>query len=140
MKEASPVKFYFAKYFFLAFGLLQWLICGLILFKNGHVVRSQFAAFVFFTSGLVFVSLFLVIASKIRRVCIGKNKIVILGSHERRVEWPEVKSIRNVPYFNLYRLKIKGQKGIYFFPDETTQPLYGIFPTSGPFKKGKNKD
>jgi len=54
MKEASFVKFYFAKYFFLAFGLLQWLICGLILSQHGQVARSQFAAFVFFYHGLDF--------------------------------------------------------------------------------------
>ena len=136
MKEASLVKFYFAKYFFLAFGLLQWLISGLILFKNGNIPRSQFAAFVFFTMGLVFVSLFLLISSKIKRVAISKNKIVVFGRQEQRYEWPEVKSIKNVPYLNAYRLKIKGQKQIYFFPDQSSAPLYGLF--SEPFfKKGK---
>lgn len=136
MKAASLVKFYFAKYFFLAFGLLQWLISGLILFKNGDILRSQFAAFVFFTMGLVFVSLFLLISDKIKRVAISKNKIVVFGRQEQRYEWPEVKSIKNVPYLNAYRLKIKGHKQIYFFPDQTTEPLYGLF--SEPlFKKGK---
>ncbi len=139
MKEASPVKFYFAKYFFLAFGLLQWLISGLILIRHGQIARSQFAAFVFFTMGLVFVSLFLVVSSKIRRVAFGKNKIVIHGRQEKRVEWPEVKSIKNVPYFNMYRLKIKGHKDqIYFFPDQSTEPLFGLFHTSS-LKKGKLK-
>jgi len=136
MKEASLVKFYFAKYFFLAFGLLQWLISGLIFFKNGQIPRSQFAAFVFFTMGLVLVSLFLIVSSKIRRVAISKNKIVVYGRQEERYEWPEVKSIKNVPYFNAYRLKIKGHKQIYFFPDQSTEPLYGLF--SQPLlKKGK---
>src|SRR5882672_645860 len=136
MKEASLVKFYFAKYFFLAFGLLQWLISGLILFRNGDIPRSQFAAFVFFTMGLVLVSLFLIVSSKIRRVAISKNKIVVYGRQEERYEWPEVKSIKNVPYFNAYRLKIKGHKQIYFFPDQSTEPLYGLF--SQPLlKKGK---
>jgi hypothetical protein len=136
MKEASLVKFYFAKYFFLAFGLLQWLISALILFRQGHIPRSQFAAFVVFTMGLVFVSLFLLTANKIKRVAITKNKIVVLGNREQRFEWPEVKSIKNVPYINAYRLKIKGQKQIYFFPDQSTTPLFGIFPEVV-FKKGK---
>jgi hypothetical protein len=140
MKEASPVKFYFAKYFFLAFGLLQWLISGLILNRNGQIPRSQFAAFVFFTMGLVFVSLFLLVSSKIKRVAIGKNKIVIHGRQEQRIEWPEVKSIKTVPYFNMYRLKIKGHKEqIYFFPDQSTPPLYGLFPTTSLWK-GKIKE
>ena len=137
MKEASPVKFYFAKYFFLAFGLLQWLISGLILYRNGHLPKSQFAAVVFFTMGLIFVSLFLLISDKIRQVAIGKHKIVIRGRTEKRVDWPEVKSIKNIPYFNIYRLKIKGNKEqIYFFPNETTEPLFGMF-TPPAFKKGK---
>ena len=140
MKEASPVKFFFAKYFFLAFGLLQWLISGLILYRHGNIPKSQFAAFVFFTMGLIFVSLYLLISHKIKRVAVGKNKIVIRGRQEQRVEWPEVKSIKNVPYVNMYRLKIKGHKEqIYFFPDQTTQPLYGLFPPSE-LKKGKAKD
>jgi hypothetical protein len=140
MKEASPVKFYFAKYFFLAFGLLQWLISGLMLYRHGHIPKSQFAAFVFFTMGLIFVSLFILISNKIRRVAIGKNKILIHGRTEKRVEWPEVKSIKNVPYFNLYRLKIKGDKEqIYFFPNQTTEPLFGLFSSSS-FKKIKSKE
>lgn len=139
MKEASPVKFFFAKYFFLAFGLLQWLICALILYRSASIPKSQFAAFVFFTMGLTFVSLFLLISHKIKRVAIGKNKIVIRGRQERRVEWPEVKSIKNVPYVNMSRLKIKGHKEqIYFFRDQTAQTLYGLFPSSD-FKKGKDK-
>ena len=136
MKEASLVKFYFAKYFLLAFGLLQWVICGLILFNSGHIPRSQFAAFVFFTMGLIFVSLFLLVSDKIKRVAISKNKIVVFGRQEQRYDWPEVKSIRTVPYLNAYRLKIKGHKQIYFFPEESTAPLYGLF-SEGAFKKGK---
>ncbi len=140
MKEASPVKFYFAKYFFLAFGLLQWLISGLMLYQHGQILKSQFAAFVFFTMGLIFVSLYLLISNKIKRVAIGKNKIVIHGRLDQRVEWPEVKSIKNVPYFNMSRLKIKGHKDqIYFFRDQAAFPLYGLFSASG-FKKEKIKD
>ena len=87
--------------------------------------------------GLLFVSLFLVVSSKIKRVAIGKKKIVIHGRQEKRVEWPEVKSLKNVPYFNMYRLKVKGHKEqIYFFSDQTSQPLFGIFP-SADLKKGK---
>ena len=140
MKEASPAKFYMAKYFFLAFGLLQWLISGLILYRYGHIPKSQFTAFVFFTMGLVFVSLWMVVSSKIRRVAVGKKKIIIHGRHEKSVEWPEVKSLKSIPHFNMYRMKIKGEKDqIYFFPYEVNQPLFGLFPTSS-LKKEKGKD
>ena len=53
MKEASRVKYYFAKYFFLALGLLQWFIGSIIFVRSGHLPKSQFAVFVFFTLGLV---------------------------------------------------------------------------------------
>jgi len=135
MKEASYVKFYVAKYFFLAFGLLQWLICGLILFRNGNIPRSQFAAFVFFTLGLILVSIFMVVSNKIKRVAVGKNRITVFGRQEEHYEWPEVKSLKNVPYLNAYRLKIKGHKRIYFFPDHLSEPLFGGIPDA--LRKGK---
>ena len=56
MKEASPVKFYFAKYFFLAFGVLQWL-CGMLLFLRGDVDKNKQVALVFFLIALTFVAL-----------------------------------------------------------------------------------
>lgn len=129
MKEASPVKFYFAKYFLLVFGLLQWLIGGLVFLRQGHVPKGQFTAFIFFTTGLLFVSLFLLIANKIKRVAIGKKKVAIIDNHKTyNYEWPEVKSIQFVPYFNLYRMKIRGKKGkIYFIPNENTTAIYGLF-------------
>ena len=135
MREASFVKFYFAKYFFLAFGLLQWLISGLFFTRHGDLPKGQFASFVFFTTGLIFVCMFLMVAHKIKRVAIGKNKIVVMGREDEVYEWPEVKSIKPVPYVNAYRLKIRGRKKIYFFPDASSEPLFGIF--SAPIKKGK---
>jgi hypothetical protein len=38
----------------------------------------------------------------------------------------------------MYKLKIKGQKEIYFFPDSGTPPLAGSSSTSQ--KKGKDKN
>jgi hypothetical protein len=131
MKEASLVKFYLAKYVLLFFGLLQWSIGGVILLRQGQVPKNQFTAFLFFTMGLIFLSLFLLIAGKIKRVAIGKNKIAIIERHKtHRYEWPEIKSIRLVPYLNLYRMKIRGKKNrIYFLPAGHTEILYGLFPT-----------
>jgi hypothetical protein len=130
MKEASLVKFYFAKYFLLVFGLLQWFVGGLILIRQGDLPKSQFTAFVFLTTGLLFVSLFLLVANKIKRVAIGKKKVaVIQNSKTRNYEWPEIKSVEFVPYLNIYRMKIRGKKGkVYFLPCENLPIVYGLFP------------
>ena len=128
MVEASPVKFYFAKYFFLVFAIIQWTVGGIILFNYEINAKNFFGSLIFFTLGLVFLFLFLVISDKIRRVAVGKNKIVILEGHRNtRFEWPEVKSLRIVPFLNLYKLKIKGKKGtIYFFPSRNIDPTFGL--------------
>ena len=128
MVEASPVKFYFAKYFFLVFAIIQWTVGGIILFNYEINAKNFFGSLIFFTLGLVFLFFFLVISDKIRRVAVGKNKIVILEGHRNtRFEWPEVKSLRIVPFLNLYKLKIKGKKGtIYFFPSRNIDPTFGL--------------
>ena len=141
MKEASPVKYYFAKYFFLAFGLLQWIVGGLIFFRTNLTPRSQFAVFVFFTLGLVLISIFVMIAGKIKRVALGKKKVAIIGTYEtHRYEWPDVKSVKFIPFFNMYRMKIKGKKGkIYFLPSEDTEVIYGLFPSISSVEGKKEK-
>jgi hypothetical protein len=129
MKEASLVKFYFTKYFLLGFGVLQWSVCGLIMFRQGDQPKGQFTAFLFFTTGLLFVSLFLLIVSKIKRVAVGKKKIAILErTKTRSYQWPEIKYIEFIPWFNMYRMKIRGRKGrIYFLPCESVAAVYGMF-------------
>ena len=129
MKEASPVKFYFAKYFFLAFGILQWL-CGSLLFLQENVEKGRRSALIFFILGLTFIALYFRIAGRLKRVTIGKKRIIVMERNKTdHYEWPEVKSIRAVPYFNLYTLKLKGRKDrIYFLPDNPAEPLLGFFP------------
>lgn len=128
MVEANPVKFYFAKYFFLAFGFLQWLVSITIFASYPFGAKNFLASLVFFTIGLIFIFLFSVINDKIRRVAVGKNKIVVMeGDRNTRFEWPEVKSLKIVPFFNVYKLKIKGKKGtIYFFPSHNIDPAFGL--------------
>jgi len=128
MTEASPVKFYFAKYLFLAFALIQWMVMVVLLLRFNFTHKSIFVSLIFFTLGLVFFNLFFIVSSKIKRVAIGKNKIVVIeGDRNLRFEWPEVKSLQIVPYFNIYRLKIKGKKGnIYFFPSRNIDPAFGL--------------
>jgi len=128
MTEASPVKFYFARFFFLVFAIFQWMVMAVLLFRFNFTHKSIFVGLIFFTLGLVFFYLFLIINGKIKRVAIGKNKIVVIeGDRNQRFEWPEVKSLQIVPYFNLYKLKIKGKKGnIYFFPSRNIDPAFGL--------------
>jgi hypothetical protein len=128
MKEASPVKFYFAKYFFLAFGVLQW-ICGMLLFLRGDADKNRKVALVFFLIGLAFVALYFFIATRLKRVAIGKRRIIVIDNDKtEHYEWPEVKYIKVVPYFNLYAMKLRGRKErIYFLPQQNSEPLFGLF-------------
>ena len=140
MKEASPVKYYFAKYFFLAFGLLQWS-CGMLIFWRADTENSRSAAYVFFTIGIAFIALYLMIAAKLKRVAIGKKHISVIDNDKTETfEWPEVKSIKMVPYFNLYKLKLRGRKDrIYFLPDHNVEPLFGLFPRQPEFAEVMKK-
>lgn len=128
MVEASPVKFYTAKYFFLALAVIQWIVGGIIIIGRDFNAKNFFVSLIFFTIGLLCLFIFSFITDKIRRVAVGKNKIVILEGHRNvRFEWPDVKSLEIVPFLNLYRLKVKGKKGfIYFFPSHNIDPAFGL--------------
>jgi hypothetical protein len=128
MVEASPVKFYFAKYFFLAFSFLLWAVTGTIFFQYEFGPKSFFIALLFFTLGLISFSAYLLITDKVRRVAIGKNKIIVTeGDRNIRFEWPEVKSLKIIPFLNLYKLKLRGKRGyIYFFPSQNIDPAFGL--------------
>lgn len=127
MKEASPAKFYFAKYFFLAFGLFQWL-CGFLLLRQSSLDKSKAAALLLFSLGLMMMALHIVIAPRLKRVALGKNRIAIFSDGQiTHYEWPEVKWIRPVPMVNLYKLKLRGKKGrIYFLPNRKEDPVFGL--------------
>jgi hypothetical protein len=78
--------------------------------------------------GLISFTAYLLINDKVRRVAIGKNKIIVTeGDRNIRFEWPEVKSLKIIPYLNLYKLKLKGKRGyIYFFPAQNIDPAFGL--------------
>lgn len=128
MIEANPVKYYLAKYFFLAFAFIQWIVSATILLRFQFNNKIFFVSLIFITLGLIFLYLFFFVNDKIRRVAIGKNKIVVIeGNRNIRFGWPEVKSLRIVPFLNLYRLKIKGKRNcIYFFPSRHIDPAFGL--------------
>lgn len=139
MTEASPVKFYFAKYLFLFIAIILWIGGGLIIFNWEFTAKTFFISLVFFTIGLIFLFIFSLISDKIRRVAVGKNKIVVLEGHRNiRFEWPEVKSLKIVPFFNLYKLKIRGKKGsIYFFPSRNIDAAFGGLMSRDTSKMGE---
>jgi hypothetical protein len=128
MIEANPIKFYLAKFFFLAFSLIQWLVAIAILVRFNFSSKNFFVALIFFTLGLIFFFLFLIVSDKIKRVAVGKNKIIIIeGDRNIRFDWPEVKSLKLIPFFNLYKLKIRGKRNpIYFFPSRNVDPAFGL--------------
>ncbi len=128
MIEASPLKFYLAKFFFLIFAFIQWLVAGILLIEFQFSDKNFFVSLIFVTFGLVFFYLFLIVNDKVKRVAIGKNKIVIIeGDKNLRFSWPDVKSLKIIPFFNLYKLKLRGKKSpIYFFPARNIDPAFGL--------------
>jgi hypothetical protein len=128
MIEANPLKFYVARYFFLGMCLLQWLVSATILYTYPSTMKNQYAALLFFTMGALLFVLFLFIKEKVQRVAVGKKKLVVISSgRKQKIEWDDVKSLKLVPFFNMYRLKLKGRKkSIYFFPSKNINPAYGL--------------
>jgi hypothetical protein len=132
MKEASLAKYYFAKYFFLAFGLLQWTISVTFLMNHGSTPKGQWSAFLFFTLGLILMTIQIVFATKVKRVAISKKKIAVIAyGVVNRYDHEDVKSLKFIPAFNIYRMKIRGKKSpIYFLPCEESEVIYGLFPSA----------
>ncbi|MEJ0057091.1 MAG: hypothetical protein WDN75_16410 [Bacteroidota bacterium] len=83
----------------------------MLLFLGGDPERNGRKALVFFLIGLTFVALYFLIAARLKRVAIGKKRIIVMDNNKsEHYEWPEVKSIKMVPYFNLCKLKLKGRR------------------------------
>jgi hypothetical protein len=126
MIEANPLKFYVAKYFFLAFAVFQFLASAFIVFEYDLTVTTFFIALLFMAFAVAFMLFYFIISNKIRRVAIGKNKIVVIERDRNiRFSFPDVKSVKVIPVFNLYRLKIRGKRTIYFFPSSNLDPAFG---------------
>jgi hypothetical protein len=128
MIEASPAKVYLAKFFFLVFAFIQWMVAAILLIQFSFSNKNFFISLLFVTLGLIFFYIFLIVNDKVKRVAIGKNKIVIIeGDKNSRFSWPDVKSLKIIPFFNLYKLKLKGKKNpVYFFPAKNIDPAFGL--------------
>ena len=132
MKEANPVKFYLAKYFFLAIALLQGLVALLLFVNMGESPKTRFLIFMLITFAMIFVSLYLIAGTKIKRVAISKKKLAVKDNQRiKRYDWDDVKMMKFIPFLNMYCMKLKGKKSkIYFLPTSNSEALFGLFNTS----------
>jgi len=134
MKEASLVKFYVVRYFFLAFGLLQGLAAIMLLTQFQDSPKNRFAVFVFFSLGLILFSVHFLVFTKVKRVALSKKKImVIAGYRTKTYDWDDVKDLKLMPFLNMYSLKLKGKKRIYFLPAHDSAALFGMFVAESEF-------
>ncbi len=128
MEEANPVKFYLARYFFLALSAFQGLAAALMLLQFGDSPKNKFVAFALFTLALIFFALHLLIAPRIKRVALSKKKIAVINPAKvKSYDWEEVKSVKLIPFLNMYCLKLKGKRKIYFLPTTNTAAVFGLF-------------
>jgi hypothetical protein len=128
MVEASPVKYYTAKFFFLGFAIAQWLVATALLIRFGLATKTFIVSMFLIILGATFFMIFVLISDKIKRVAVGKNKIVVIeGDRNMRFDWPDVKSLKIIPVFNIYKLKVRGKREpIYFFPSKNVDPAFGL--------------
>ena len=127
MKQPNSIKFCTVKYFFLAFGLLQILVGTLMWLRFQDTARNRFAILVFVTLGMIFFFVQMVVFSKLKRVAISKKKISIVFIHRtKHYDWEDVRKLKLNNFLNMYSLKLKGHKMIYFLAD-TDAPLFGLF-------------
>lgn len=129
MEEATPFKYYLARYFFLALSVFQGLASALMLLQFEDSPKNRIAALVLFTLAMIFFSLHLLLARKIKRVAISKKKFAIINPNKvKEYNWSDVKAIRLMPFLNMYSMKLKGKRNkIYFLPSSNASILFGIF-------------
>jgi len=134
MKEASLVKFYFFRYFLLAFGLLQGLAATMLLVQFQDTPKNRFAVFVLFTLAMIWFSVHFLVFSNVKRVALSKKKIsVIFGHRTKQYDWDDVKELKLIHFLNMYSIKIKGKKKFYFLPADDSTVLFGLFPDEPEF-------
>lgn len=128
LKQASPVKFYFAKFFFLGFAVLQWIVALALAVRFENTPKNTAATIIFVSLGCIFFVIFFFLMEVLRRVAIGKDKVVVIEIGNNLVlKWPDIKSIRLIPVFNIYKMKLKTRrKPIYFLPSKNIEPAYDL--------------
>jgi hypothetical protein len=142
MVEAHPIKFYLAKYILLVIALVLWTTGAVLLYLDEFTLPNLAFDGLFILTGVVLIVLFIKVSSRIKRVAIGVNKFVILEGHYNiRFEWPEVKSLRIVPFLNLCKVRVKGKKGsFYFFATSRLRTAMELLSTRSQQRKKKEYD
>jgi hypothetical protein len=137
MKEANLFKYYFVRYFFLAFAFMQAIAAALLLLRFQDSPKNRFAVFVFFTLAMILISIHFIVFNKVKRVALSKKKIEVISTFKsKQYEWNEVKDLKLLPFFNMYSLKLKGKKNrIYFLPAHDSEALFGLFSNDPEFIK-----
>lgn len=129
MKEASRTKFYVAKYFLLAVGFVQALAALLVYLNQTGSAKTNVAIFILMALALISVSLYALAATKLKRVAISKKKLAVIDRQQvKRYPWDAVKTMKYLPFLNLYCVKLKGRKSkVYFLPVTNSESLFGLF-------------
>ena len=116
MVEASPIKFYLAKYILLVIALLLWVTGAVLLYLDEFTLPNLAFDGLFILIGVILIVMFVRLSSRLKRVAISLNKFVILEGHENiRFEWPEVKSFKVLPFINVCTVRLRKRGSIYFF-------------------------
>lgn len=139
MKEANLFKYYFVRYFFLAFASMQTIAAAVLLLRFQDSPKNRFAIFVFFSLAMILISIHLMVFSRVKRVAMNKKKIAVISTFKsKQYDWDEVKDLKLLPFLNMYALKLKGKKKkIYFLPTHDSEALFGLFSSDPDFWKEK---
>ena len=128
MAEANRAKFFLVKFFFAGNALLLLVASTLFFLQNSESPKGKAVSFILLAAGLVFVSLHFMIASDIKEVAISKKKISIADKGKvKSYHWADVKSIKFIPFINMYRAYIKKKRKVYFLPPNNSEVLFGMF-------------
>jgi hypothetical protein len=129
MKEASPAKYYLARYLFIAIASLQAGAAMLIFFRWPSSPKHSAVVFLFASLALFFFSLHVLIGTRIRRVAVGKKKLAVIESNRvKRYAWDEIRDLQFIRFVNLYSMNIKGRRQkIYFLPTRNSATIYSMF-------------
>jgi uncharacterized membrane protein len=128
LREANPAKFYIAKYFFLIMALLPWMVALAMNISLEHSPKNTAVIFLFICLGSLFMVAFAYLQLTMKRVAIGKHKLVVIHRKKKvQLRWPDVKSINLIPFFNVYKLELKNSRHpIFFFPSKNIEPAYDL--------------
>ncbi len=131
LKQASPTKFYVAKFFPLGFAFLHFIVALALASNFENTPKNTAAVVIFICLGCIFLVVYFFLSEALRRVAIGKNKVVVIETDKNQhLGWDDVKSIELIPVFNVYKLKIKNaRKPIYFLPSKNIEPAYDLLAT-----------